>query len=146
MSLPQKRMLKLKLKIRRRTRAAGKDNLKVFHGLQQGIGVRTDRWRLLAAEPRPHRIQAAAQSAPQPIHRFQRKGQPHLFDGSLEGKPGQQLYQPAPHQWSRQRVPRQNFGQEEDKGAPAAAAPPTVAAKHALAPAGLAVGGVGIIA
>jgi len=43
-------------------------------------------------------------------------------------------------------VPRQNVGQEKDKGAPATAAQPTVGAKHALAPAALAVGGVGIIA
>lgn len=51
--LTQKRELKAELKIRRRTSAAGKDDLQMFHGLPQRISVRTDGRRLLAAESRP---------------------------------------------------------------------------------------------
>ncbi len=41
----------MQLKIHRRTLAAWKGDLKMFHGLQQGIGLPTDRWLLLAAKP-----------------------------------------------------------------------------------------------
>ena len=143
---PQKRMLKMKLKIRRRTRAAGKDGLEMFHGLQQGISLRALGRSLLAAELRPHGIQTAPPFPAQPIHRFQRQGQPQFFGGGLERKPGQQFHQPRPHQRRRHRVPGQNLGQEQGKRAPATLTLPTVGAKYPLAPTSLAVGRVGIIA
>lgn len=79
-------MLEVELKIRRRTPATGKDDLKMFHGLQQRISVRTAGRRMLTAESCPQQIQSVTQTAPQPIYRFQRKGQPQFFDRSLEGK------------------------------------------------------------
>jgi hypothetical protein len=63
----QKRMLKLKLKISRWTRTARKDGLKMFHRLQQGIGLPTDRWLLLAAKPGAKVVKPLAQFTPQPI-------------------------------------------------------------------------------
>ena len=88
----------MELKINRRTRAAGKDGLEMFHRLQQRIGMPADRGRLLATKPRPQRIQLATQSAPQAIHRFQRNRQPQFFGRGLERKSSQQFHQPLPHQ------------------------------------------------
>ncbi len=131
----QKRLLKLKLIIRRWTRTTGKDELKMFHRLQQGIRVRTDRWRLLAAELRAKNVQPLPQPASQPVKRFQREGQPQGFDRSLDRKSGEQFCQPRPHQRSRHRMPRQHLRQEERKSAPATAALPAIGTKHPLPPA-----------
>ena len=110
---PQERMLKMKLKIHQRTLAAWKGDLKMFNGLPEWVGVRTGRWFLLAAKSYAKTVQPLAQFAPQPIEGFQGKGQPQLFDRSLERKTRQQFYQPGPHQRSRQRVARQNLCQTE---------------------------------
>lgn len=83
---PQKRLLKMKLKIDRWTRTARKHSLEMFHGLQQGIGMPTDRRLLLAAKPGAKWVQPLAQFAPQPIERFQGEGQPQLFNRRLERK------------------------------------------------------------
>jgi len=143
---PQKRLLKMKLKIDRWTRTARKHSLEMFHGLQQGIGMPTDRRLLLAAKPRAKRVKPLAQFAPQPIEGFQGKGQPQLFDRSLERKTRQQFYQPLPHQRSRQRVARQNLRQTKQKRPPATTTLTPVGTKHPLPPDGLAVGHGGIIA
>ena len=142
----QKWSLKLQLIIRRRTRAAGKDEFQMFHRLQQGIRVRTDRGRLLAAELRAKQVQPLPQPASQPVKRFQREGQPQGFDRGLDRKSGEQFRQPRPHQRSRQRVPRQHLRQEKRKSAPATAALPAIGTKHPLPPASLAVSSIGIIA
>ena len=80
----QKRMLKMKLKISRWTGAARKGELKVFHCLQQRLGLRALGRGLFAAEPRPHRIQTALQFPSQAINRFQCKRQPQRFGSGLE--------------------------------------------------------------
>ena len=139
-------MLKMKLKIQRRTLAARKGGLKMLHGLQQGIGVRADRRWLFPAKPGAKAIQPLAQLAPQPVECFQGKGQPQLFDRSLDRKTRQQFYQPRPHQRSRQCVARQNLRQTKQKRPPATAALPPVGTKHPLPPDGLAVGDGGFIA
>ena len=56
----------------------------MFHGLQQGIGLSTDRRLLLAAKPGAKRVKPLAQLVPQPIEGFQGKWQSQLFDRSLE--------------------------------------------------------------
>jgi hypothetical protein len=142
----QKRMLKMKLKSSRWTRTARKHSLEMFHGLQQGIGMPTDRWLLLAAKPGAKVVKPLAQFAPQPIECFQGKGQPQLFDRSLERKTRQQFYQPLPHQRSRQCVARQNLRQTKHKCPSATIALTPVGTKHPLPPDGLAVGHGGIIA
>ena len=80
----QERLLKMQLKSRQRTLAARKDLPEMFHGLQQGIGLSTDRRLLLAAKPGAKRVKPLAQLVPQPIEGFQGKWQSQLFDRSLE--------------------------------------------------------------
>jgi hypothetical protein len=63
----------------------------MFHGLQQGPGLPTDRWLLLAAKPGAKVVKSVVQFAPQPVEGFQGKGQPQFFDRSLEGNPRQQF-------------------------------------------------------
>ncbi len=91
----------MQLKISRWRLAVWKGDLKMFHGLQQGIGLPTDRWLLLAAKPRAKGVKPLARFAPQPIEGLQGEGQPQLFDRSLERKTRQQFYQPLPHERSR---------------------------------------------
>jgi len=85
----QKRPLKMPLKIRRGTITGGKHPAQMFHGLQQGIGVRAGGGWLLPAKPGADLIQPVPQVAAPPAHRFQRKGQSQLFRRRLEGKSGQ---------------------------------------------------------
>lgn len=126
-------MLKTELKLRQRTRAAGKDRPQMFHGLQQRLHLPAGRWRQLTAKPCPHLIQSTLQPSAQPIDCFQGEGQPQFFHGGFEGKPGQQFHQPRPHQRSGQRVPWENVRQQEGKGLAAAAALPAMGAKYPLA-------------
>ena len=138
--LSQEGTLKMQLKIRHGTVALRKNDLKMSDGLNQGINVRTFGRRLFAAESRPQRGQILKQPATQPIHRFQREGQPHLFSGRLERKPRQHFDQPLPHQRSRQSVTRQNIRQHDGKCFSATAAPSTVGTKDSLAAHTLAAG------
>ena len=142
----QKGLLKTKLKISRWTGAAGQDGLEMIEGLAQGIGVHTGRRGCFPIKPgAPHR-HPPTQSAPQPVDRFQRKGQPQLFRRRLEGKPGQHFGQPRPHQRSPQGVTRQDVGQKEGKRASASAAPSAIGTIHPLAPDRCSVRRLGIIA
>jgi len=118
----------------------------MFHGLQQGVGLATERWLLLAAKPGAKGVKPPAQFAPQPIECFQGKGQPLLFDRSLERKTRQQFYQPRPHQRSRQCVARQNLRQTKHKCPSATIALTPVGTKHPLPPDDLAIGRGGNIA
>ncbi len=61
----QKRVLEMKLKISRWTRAARKNLLEMFHRLQQRIGVRAGGWLLFTTKLRAQRIQSLTQS---PFH------------------------------------------------------------------------------
>lgn len=139
-------MLKLKLKISRWNRTARKDGLEMFHRLQDRLGLRAWGRGLSAAEPDPHRSQTLFQFPSQAINRFHRKGHPQFFHRCLEGKSGQQIDQPWPHQRSGQSVSRQNVRQEQGKGASAPTALSTIGAIHPLAPERFSVRGVGIIA
>ena len=143
--LTQKRMLKTKLKLRRRTRTGRKDRPQMLHGLQQRLGLPAHRRRLLPAKSRAHLIQPALQSVPQPIDRFQGERQAHFFNGSLDRKPGQQFQEPPPHQRSVQRVTRQNLRQHQRKCFATAATLPAIGTKHPLAADELAAGFNGII-
>lgn len=142
----QERVLKMQLKIHRRTRAARKDRLEMFHRLQQRLNLRALGRGASAAEPGPHRIQTPFQFPLQAIKRFQCKGQPHCFGSGLERKSRQQLHQALPHQRGRHRVPRQNLRQQQGKGSSTTAALPAIGTKHPLAPASFSVSGGGIIA
>jgi hypothetical protein len=142
----QERVLKMQLKIHRRTLTAKEDGLEMFHRLQQRLGLRALGRGLSAAEPGSHRIQASLQFPLQAIKRFQCKRQPHCFGSGFQRKSRQQLHQPLPHQRGRQRMPWQNPRQKKGKGAPTTAALSAVGAKHPLAPASFSVSGVGIIA
>lgn len=139
-------MLKMELKIGRRAHAVRKNLPQMFQGLQQRISLHTDRRRLLAAEPGAKTIQLLTQFAPQPKNRFQRKRQPHFFSGGFEGKPRQQLQEPWPHQRRRQRVSRQNIGQDKRKSLSATTAPSAVGTKHPPTTDHLAAGLRGIVA
>lgn len=127
----------MKLKIGRGTTAAGKNRPQMFHGLQQRIRLATDRRRLFPAKSCSHRGQTLPQSAPQPIDRFQREGQPQFFRRRLERKSRQHFYQPPPHQRGRQRITRQYVSQDEGKCPPATAALPAIGTIHPLATHGL---------
>lgn len=80
------------------------------------------------------------------MERFQGKGQPQCFDRRFDGKPGQQLQEPRPHQRSRQGVPGQNVRQHYGKGPATTAALPAIGTKHPLATDELAAGVGRIIA
>lgn len=110
-NLTQERMLETELKIGRWTRAARKHRPQMLHGLQEWLHLRAGRRGLLPAQPGPHLIEPALQSPPQPMERFQGKGHLQCFDSRFEGKAGQQLQEPPPHQRSRQGVPGQNVRQ-----------------------------------
>jgi len=105
-SSAQEWMLKMRLKIRRRTGAVRKDRPQMLHGLQQRLNLSAHRWRLLPAQTNPHPIQPALQPPLQPIDRFQGKRQPQFFHGGLDRKPGQHFHQPLPHQRCGQGVCR----------------------------------------
>jgi hypothetical protein len=124
--LTQERMLETELKIGRWTRAARKHRPQMLHGLQEWLNLRAGRRGLLPAQPGPHLIEPALQSPPQPMERFQGKGQLQCFDSRFEsrakgplqcfdsrfeGEAGQQLQEPPPHQWSIESVPGQNVRQ-----------------------------------
>lgn len=98
-------MLKPKLKSGGRTHFVRKHETKVFDRVQQWVSLTAGRWRLFAAKACPPAVELPVQFAPQPINRFQRKGQPELFGGSLDGKPGQQFHQPGPHARRGEGVP-----------------------------------------
>jgi len=80
----QKRTLKMQLKFRRGTSAVGEYCPQVFHGLQQGIGLLTERRRLFPAKLGANQEEPVPQSAPQPIDRFERKRQPQFFRCCLQ--------------------------------------------------------------
>jgi hypothetical protein len=79
----QKWTLKTKLKICRRTVAAGKNQPQMFHGLKQGFGLCAGRWRLFPAQTSANPIQPAPQIASQPINRFQHERQMDFFSRRL---------------------------------------------------------------
>ncbi len=142
----QKGLLKTKLKISRRTGAAGQDSLEMLERLAHGIAVRAGRRGMFPIKPGAPHLHPPMPSAPQPVERFQRKGQPQLFRRRLAGQPGQHLDQPRPHQRSPQSVTRQDVRQEKDKGASAPAAQPAIGTIHPLPQEGFAVRHQGIIA
>ena len=144
----QKRMLKMELKGGRRALATRKDALQMFHRLQQRD--RCAHWPgALAGGTAGSRSRSSLwrSSAPQPIDRFQGKGQPQFFRRRLERKrrPAAWTSQ-LPHQRSRQRVARQNVRQHEGKCPPATAALSAIGTKHPLAPDRLASRRRGIVA
>jgi len=144
--LSQKRMLKLELKGRRRTLRVWENRLKMFNGLQQWIGLRTGRRHLPLAQPGANHIQLLTQFAPQPIHRFQREGQPQFFRRRLERTARQQPDQQLPKQRGGKSVARQNLGQTKGKRASTTAALPTIGTKDPLAAPHLAIGSYRVIA
>ena len=79
-----------------------------FGDARRFVRVSAVRWGLFPAKPGAQPCQPAVPSAPQPVDRFQRKGQTQFFRRRLDGKPGQHLDQPRPNQRSPQRVTRQN--------------------------------------
>lgn len=138
--LSQKRMLKMQLKLSRRTPAVWKDGLEMFHRLKERIGVRADGWFLFATKLRSQQVQTALQTAPQTINRFQGKRQPRFFSRRLDRSVGQQPAEQLPQPHRSERVTRQNIGQENAKGAPAAPTLAAVGTKNALATGRLTVG------
>lgn len=130
----------MKLKGGQWTFAVRKDCPQMLHGLQQRIGVHA-RWRwLFPAELCPHQIQTPLQAAPQPIDGFQGKRQPQFFRSGFDGKSRQHFRQPPPHQRSRQRMTRQDLGQDNGKCFPATTTLPAIGTKHPLTANGLAAG------
>lgn len=138
--LSQEWSLKTELKIGWRTGAGPKDCPQVFQGLQQRIGLQTDRRRLFAAKPGAKTVQLRSQFASQLIERFKGEGQPHFFGGGFERKPRQHLHHPLPHQRSGQGVTRQNVGQDDGKSPATTAALTAIRTKHPLAADALAAG------
>lgn len=130
----QKRMLKMKLKLCRRTTVTSKSLLQMLHGLQKRIDVRAGGWRLFPAQARPHMIQLVLQLASQPVERFQRKGQTQFLHRRLHRAARQQDRQPLPQQRSGHGVAGQHVGQRHGKGAPTTAPLAAIGAKHPLPP------------
>lgn len=96
-ALTQKRMLKMKLEGGRWTTLRREHRPEMFDRVQQWICLCAGRRRLFAAKPRAPVVQPPAQSAPEAVHRLQRKRQPQLLRRRLEGKTGQQFQEPGPH-------------------------------------------------
>lgn len=142
----QERPLKMELKGGGRTGLVREHGAEMFDGLPQRIDLPAGGRGLFAAEPGAQIIQSPVQLAPQPIHRFQRERQPQLLRSGLEGKAGQHVQQPGPHQGSGEGVPRQHFRQDEGKGSSATATLPAIGTKHPLPADGLATGSGGIVA
>lgn len=133
-------MLKMELEEGWGAPAARKDGLKVFHGLQQRIAVGAGRGCLFAAKPGAYQVQLPAQSPPQPVHCFQREGQPEFFHRRFERTARQQAKEQLPKQRRGEGVARQNLRQTNRKGSSATAAPAAIGAEHPLAPNGLGAG------
>jgi hypothetical protein len=138
--LSQKWLLKMELEGQRRTLRAWENHLKMFHRLQQRIGLQTEWSHLLAAQPGANRVQLPAQVAPQPVECLQCERRSQRLHRSLERKARQQFYQPPPYHRSRDRVARQNLRQTNGKSAPTTTALSAVGAENPLAPDTLAVG------
>jgi hypothetical protein len=101
---------------------------------------------LAAAQPGANEVQLPAQIASQPVHGFQREGQPQFFRRRLERKSRQQPDQQLPEQRGGKGVTRQNLGQTKGKRASATAALPAIGTEYPLAPEPLAGGCRQIIA
>jgi len=134
------------LKIRRWTGAGGQDGLEMVQRLPQGIRRAAGRGGLFPEKTGAQRIQPPVQSAPKPVNGFQRKGQPQLFRGRLEGKSRQPLNQTLPEQPRGEGVSRQNPGQEQGKAPATTALLSAVGTEHPLASERLSVRRAGIIA
>jgi hypothetical protein len=144
--LTQERMLKTDLKPRHRTGLAGKDQLQMFHGLQQRIGLATGGRFQLAGQPGAHGIQALAQAGEQMISRLQCKQPGQRLRRRFDGSTGEPLAEQLPQERRADRVAREHLGQEEGKRASAAAALAAIGTKDPLAPGQATVGGGGIVA
>jgi hypothetical protein len=77
------------LKVGWRIRAVRKNRPQMFHSLPQRIILPAGWRQLLPAKSCSHVIQPTLQPVPQPIDRFQSKGQAQFFNGGFDGKPGQ---------------------------------------------------------
>lgn len=130
-------LLKNHLKLTHRTRRLLEDTLQMFHRLRQRIRLRTGRRIFSLTQPTAQYIQAPSHPREQLIERLQRKGQPQLLHGCLNGSAWQQLLQQSPEIRRPHRMPRQYCGQEHRKGFPAPATLPTIGAKHPLPTLGL---------
>lgn len=129
-----KRVLKVELKLRRRTGAARKDLPQMFHGLQPRIRLSAAERPAEAAQPNPQPIQLATQFALDPIDRFQSERQAQRFDRRLDGISRQQSPQQWPEPRGAERVTGEHLGQDQRKRPPATAPPPAIGTKHPLPP------------
>lgn len=145
MILAHQRVLKAPLKRHRGAVGTGENNLQVFDGLQEGIGLGTLGGLPLTAEPGPYFWQAPAQALKQVVKCFQSERRRELFDSRLDGIARQAAAEQPPKPSSRDGMARQHFGQENGKGAATTAALPAIGAPDSLPALGLMINGAGIV-
>lgn len=146
MILAHQRVLKAALERYRGAAGNGENNLQVFDGLQEGIGLGTLRCLPLTAEPGPYLWQASSQALKQVVKCFQSEGRSELFEGSLDGNARQAAAEQLPKPSGRDGMARQHLGQEDGKGPATTAALPAIGAPDPLPALGLMINGAGIVA
>ena len=146
MILAHQRVLETALKRHRGAVGAGENNLQVFDGLQEGIGLGTLGCLPLTAEPGPYLWQALAQALKQVVKRFQSERRRELFEGSLDGNARQAAAEQLPKPGGRDGMARQHLGQEDGEGAATTAALPAIGTPDPLPALELMINGAWIVA
>lgn len=122
-----------------RTGVSGKSLLEMFERLEERIRLPAHGRRMLAEQTTSHRTQPVPASPDDAVNRLQRKRQREDFRRDLDCRTPEQLAEQRPQQRGIEGMARQNAGQKQREGFPAATALPAIGTERPLAPDNLAV-------
>ena len=132
--LAQERSLKMPLVRGECAEVRRKDLLEVFERLPKRIALQAGGRGVFAADQTPPRTLPVPTPADQAVNRLQGKRQAEEFCGGLDGFTGKQFAQQRPQERGIEGMARQDPGEKQREGFPAATTPAAIRTKRPLAP------------